>query len=270
MKKSVFISVSALAAMTLVSCAGGNKSNNDNAVITKENVAEEVRDFVYPLPTAFQITDMLNEIGADYMLTLCNDDAAVDKYLTESKRAINLGVYSADVCYASTYNQHQTVMVYMEAIKKLIDDLDMTQAVDPELPSKIENNENNKDELTNLITDSFYDAYDYLNKNERGPVSLLIVAGSWTEGLYLATHISEYTFNNKEMVKIVMSQKEPLMKLVELLNKYKGVENIDNMLADLAPLHAIFSQVDEGGISEQQSENIRTAVEAIRSKAVAY
>lgn len=271
MKKSFILSASALTAMLVFnSCGGNQQKTNDNAVITKENVAEEVRDFVYPLPTAFQITDMLNEIGAEYLITLCNDETAVDKYITESKRAINLGVYSADVCYASTYNQHSTVMIYMESIKKLIDDLDMTQAVDPELPSKIENNENNKEELTSLITDSFYDAYDYLNKNDRGPVSLLIVAGSWTEGLFLATHISEYTFNNKEMVKIVMSQKEPLDKLIELLNKYKGVETIDEMLADLAPVHAVFSQIEEGGISEAQCEQIKNAVEAVRSKAVAY
>lgn len=269
MKKTVVFSATAIAIM-LSSCSCHQQANTDNAVITKQNVAEEVRDFVYPLPTAFQITEMLNEIGADYMITLCNDEGAVDKYITEAKRATNLGVYSADVCYASTYNQHATVMVYMEAIKKMIDDLDMTQAVDPELPTKLENNENNKDELTNLITDSFYDAYDYLNKNDRGPVSLLIVSGSWIEGLFLATHISEYTFNNKEMVKIVLSQKEPLEKLVELLNRYKGVESVDEMLADLEPLHTTFKAIDDNGISESQCESIRVAVEKLRTKVVEY
>ena len=272
MKKSILMSASvAAAALALTACGGSQSNNNDSeAPLTKETVTEEVRDFVYPLPTAFQITDMLNEIGADYMITICNDETSVDKYMTEPKRAINLGIYSADVCYASTYNQHQNVVKYMDVIRKLIDDLDMTQAVDPELPNKIENNENNKDELASLISDSFYDAYEYLNKNDRGPVSLLIVSGSWIEGLFLATHISEYTFNNKEMVKITMSQKEPLDKLVTLLDKYKGNENIDAMRQDLAPLHEIFSHVEEGGISESQCESIKNAVEVIRTKAVEY
>lgn len=271
MKKAVNLSVAILAtALMLDSCSCNQQSNTDNAIITKQNVAEEVREFVYPLPTAFQITEMLNEIGADYMITLCNDESIADKYITEAKRAVNLGVYSADVCYASTYNQHATVMVYMEAIKKMIDDLDMTQAVDPELPTKLENNENNKDELTNLITDSFYDAYEYLNKNNRGPVSLLIVSGSWIEGLFLATHISEYTFNNKEMVKIVMSQKEPLDKLMELLAKYEGIESIDKMVTELTPLHETFKAVDDNGISETQCENIRSTVEKLRTKVVEY
>ena len=121
MKKAVNLSVAILAtALMLDSCSCNQQSNTDNAIITKQNVAEEVREFVYPLPTAFQITEMLNEIGADYMITLCNDESIADKYITEAKRAVNLGVYSADVCYASTYNQHATVMVYMEAIKKNI------------------------------------------------------------------------------------------------------------------------------------------------------
>ncbi len=267
MKKAVTLSAFALTAMLMLdSCSCNQQQNTDETIITKQNVAEEVREFVYPLPTAFQITEMLNDIGADYMITLCNDENAVDKYVTEAKRAVNLGVYSADVCYASTYNQHATVMVYMEAIKKMIDDLDMTQAVDPELPTKLENSENNKDELTNLITDSFYDAYEYLNKNDRGPVSLLIVSGSWIEGLFLATHISEYTFNNKEMVKIVLSQKEPLDKL----NKYQEIESISTMLADLVPLHDIFKDIDDNGISEAQCASIRTSVEELRNKIVEY
>lgn len=271
MKKSIVLSASAIvAAMAMSSCSSKQTNNNSEAPISKEAVAGDVRDFVYPLPTAFQVTDMLNEIGADYMITICNDETAVDKYLTEAKRAVNLGIYSADVCYASTYNQHQNVVKYMDVIRKLIDDLDMTKSVDPELPSKIENNENNKDELSSIITDSFYDSYEYLNKNDRGPVSLLIVSGSWIEGLFLSTHISEYTFNNKEMVKITLTQKEPLEKLMSLLDKYKGNESIDDMRNDLKPLYEIYMSVAENGISEAQCESIRDAVETIRTKAVSY
>lgn len=271
MKKSIVISASAIVAAMAMSACGAKQSSDNNATqISKETVETGVREFVYPLPTAFQVTDMLNEIGADYMVAICNDETAVDKYLTEAKRAINLGVYSADVCYASTYNQHQNVVKYMDVIRKLIDDLDMTKSVDPELPSKIENNENNKEVLSSIITDSFYDSYEYLNKNDRGPVSLLIVSGSWIEGLFLSTHISEYTFNNKEMVKITLTQKEPLEKLASLLDKYKGNESIDEMRNDLKPLIEIYSNIAENGISESQCESIREAVEVIRTKVVSY
>lgn len=269
MKKQLIIAATAFAAASAVSscsCDGGKKDE----IISRQAVEENVREFVYPLPTAFEITEMLNRIEAPYIQFICNEKSNVEKYLTEGKRALNMGVYSADLCYASTYNQQQIVMDYFDVIRKLIDDLYMSRAVDPELPSKIEAAENNKDELTKLISESFYDSYDYLNKNDRGPVALLIVAGSWVEGLYITTHISEDTFNNKEMIKIVMSQREPLMQLVKLLEKYTGNESIDSIRTALAPLYEIYNSITDGGISETQIENIKVAVDAVRSDIISY
>lgn len=260
--------VAAAALMAGCSCNGGQTQE----VISKEEVSQKAYEFTYPLPTAFEITEMLNRIDANYILDICNEQSNADKYLTENKRALNLGIYSADICYASTYNQKQTVMEYMEIVRKLIDELDMTSAVDPELPQKIENSENNKQELTDLITTSFYDSYEYLNKNKRAEVSLLIVTGSWVEGLYLATHISEFTFDNKEMVKIVMSQKEPLYNLMDILSKpeFNGNEIIDSIKAEVKPLYDIYAAVTEGGMSQQQLEGIKAEADKVRTKMVSF
>lgn len=268
MRKSIFIVAAAVSLLAVVSCATDNKRKAE--VISKENVEREVREFVYPLPTAFEVTEMLNRIEAAYMPAICNSLENHDKYMTEAKRAVNLGIYSADLCYANTYNQNAMVKDYMDVVKKLIDELDMTQAIDPELPSKMENNENNKEELTKLISDTFYDSYEYLNQNNRGPVSLLIVSGSWIEGLYISTHISEFTFENKEVVKILLTQKEPLMKLMELLNQYRTDDGILNVKAALTPLYEVYSKVDESSISEEQINNIRSSVAKIRESLVAF
>ena len=255
-------------ALFTASCSG--KSNQQQEVMSRQNVEENVREFVYPLPTAFEVTEMLNRIEAPYILDLCNEQENYEKYLTETKRALNMGIYSTDLCYASTYNQQPLVKTYIDIIRKIIDELDMTSAVDPDLPSKIESNENNKEELTKLISESFYDVYDYLNRNNRGPVSLLIVTGSWVEGLYITTHISEITFENKEMVKIILSQKEPLLKLMELLSKYDGTESIDAVKASLADLHTIYSSVDEGSITEAQIEQIKSNINKVRSEMIQF
>lgn len=270
MKSTLFgATMAMIAAVALTSCSSSN-NNQKQDMMSKQNVEENVREFVYPLPTAFEVTEMLNRIEAAYISVICNEQSAYDKYLTEDKRALNLGIYSADLCYASTYNQQQNVKEYMDVISKLIDALDITKAIDPELPSKIENNENNKDELTSLISESFYDLYDYLNRNDRGPVSLLVVTGSWVEGLFITTHISENTFENKEMVKILLSQKDPLIKLMELLNNYKGNANIDSVIEQLTPLYTTYTSIDDSGITEAQTEDIRNAVDAVRSEIVKY
>lgn len=252
-----------LALITGCQC-GGNKKE----AIKKENIEAEVREFVYPLPTAFEVTELLNRIEASYIIDLSNSPDNVDKYLTEPSKALNLGVYSSDLSYASTYNQQQYIVDYMTASRKLVESLDMTAAVDPELPKKIEQNENNKDELINLITESFYDTYDYLNRNHRAPVSAMIISGSFIEGLYIATNISDNTFNNKEMVKIVMTQKEPFQKLMDLLNNYSDTEYCADIIEDMTPLYTVFQSIEEGGITENQLELIKAEVKNLRAKIV--
>ncbi len=255
------------AAIVATGCTVSGSQDKTN-VMSKQDVEQNVHEFVYPLPTAFEITEMLNRIDAAYILDICNPKENVDKYVTEAKRAVNMGVYSADLCYASTYNQQSNVMDYTQTIRALIDALDMTRAVDPELASKMEDNENNREGMTELISNSFYDSYDYLNRNGRGPVSLMIVAGSWIEGLYIATHISQETFENKEMIKILQSQKEPLVKLVELLGKVEGEPNLSEISADLQPLYKIYTSVDDNSLSEEQMNNIRKEIEIVRAKVV--
>ncbi|MBP5364690.1 MAG: hypothetical protein J6Y82_02040 [Bacteroidales bacterium] len=270
MKTTLFALAAATSVAMLTLSCSGKSSNQQQDVMSRQNVEENVREFVYPLPTAFEVTEMLNRIDAPYILTLCNEQSNYEKYLTEPKKALNMGIYSADLCYASTYNQQQSVKEYIDIIRKLIDGLDITSAVDPDLPNKIESNENNKEGLTQIISESFYDVYDYLNRNDRGPVSLLIVTGSWVEGLYITTHISDNTFENKEMVKIIMSQKDPLVKLMELLGKYQGNESIDNAKALLTPLFEAYQAMEEGSITEAQIQQIKTDVYGIRTEMVKF
>lgn len=263
------VSVVAVCAASMVVAGCTVKgSQNKSGVMSKENVEENVREFVYPLPTAFEVTEMLNRIDAAYILDICNPKENVEKYVTEAKRAFNMGVYSADLCYASTYNQQANVMDYTKAVRSLIDALDMTQAVDPELATKMEDAENNKEAMTELISNSFYDSYDYLNKHGRGPVSLMVVAGSWIEGLYIATHISDDTFDNKEMVKILLSQKEPLEKLVALLDQNTANANIKELRSLLQPLSETYSKLDATSITEESMKTIKEQADAVRGVVV--
>ncbi|TAJ14067.1 hypothetical protein DMA11_06865 [Marinilabiliaceae bacterium JC017] len=269
---SIFLAFSGLLIIALLpSCQGGGKSSSqktESTELKKEKVEKEVREFIYPLPTSFEVTEMLNRIEAAYILSLSNPTGNVEKYLTEKSKGLNLGVYGADLSYASTYNQKQETADYMNASKKLVDELDIAAALTPDIVEKIEQNEDNKDELVKIITNSFYDTYEYLNENGRASVSSLVMAGSWVEALYIATHISEDTFNNKEMVKIVMDQKEPLNKLMEILKGFTDNSDIQWTVELLEPLHTIYNSVEEGGITKEQMEAIAVKVKEARDKIV--
>jgi hypothetical protein len=240
----------------------------DGAVLEKTTVEEKVREFVYPLPTAFEVTEMLNRIGAAYILTLSNPVSNVERYLTEKSKALNLGIYSADLSYASAYNQKQSVIDYMDVSKKLIDALNISGAISQDVIEQVEANQDNKDELVNIITNTFYDTYEYLNQANRGSVSLLVLAGTWVEGLYIVTHITENVYYNKEMVTIIMKQKASLDTLMELMQVAKDDPAVAETISELLPLYNTYLAVENDAITEAQVLFITKEIYRVRNKMV--
>jgi predicted small secreted protein len=271
-KSSIWGITSLLIAMSFVmaSCnTGANKGQKSEAVqIDKAEVENEVREFVYPLPTSFEIVEMLNKIEASYIFELTNSTDNASKYFTEKEKALNLGIYGGDLSYASTYNQKQETLNFMDASRALLEGLDLQGAVSEDLPEQIEANEDNKEVLVELITNSFYDTYDFLQRNNRAPVSALVMAGAWVEGLYIATHISEETFNNKEMIEIVLKQKDPLVKLMEILSDYKTEASVAETIDDLSELASIYASIETTAITQEQMTQIAEESLKVRSKFV--
>lgn len=252
------------------SCNSGSKQSQttDAVQIEKAEVENEVREFVYPLPTSYEIVEMLNKIEAAYIFDLSNSPQNASKYITEKQQALNLGVYGGDLSYASTYNQKQETIDFIDASKTLLDGLDLQAAVSEDLPDQIEANEDNKEALVELITDSFYDTYDFLQRNNRAPVSALVMSGAWVEGLYIATHISEETFNSKEMIEIVLKQKDPLVKLMEILSDYKDDQSVAETIEDLSTMANIYAGIESNAITQEQMIQIAQESLKIRNKFV--
>ncbi len=211
---------------------------------------------------------MINEIEASYIIGLSNDTENVDKYFTNKDQAINLGVYSADLSYASTYNMKQDVMSYMEASENLIVELGITGAFSVEFVDEVEANIDDKEVLVELITGSFYDTYEYLVKNNREDLSLLVLAGTWIESLYISCNISETVYNNPKLVTVILHQKTSLNDLLDLLNPYKDHENIKAVLADLEPIKAVYDGIDETGITEKQLTSIIEQISNTRNRII--
>lgn len=271
-KTKSILSILIIALLAVSACKMGRKSpttasSQPAESLKKEQVEQDVREFIYPLPSSFEVTEMLNRIGAAYILNLSNPTENVKKYLTEKSKALNLGIYSTDLSYASTYNQKQTTTDYMNVSKILIDALNISAAIDPDIVSKVDANQDDKEALIDIITDTFYDTYEHLNKNGRSAISMLVVAGSWIEGLYIITHISEDTYNNKEMVKLVMDQKNSLNKLIELLDVTENDPAIAELLKQLQPIQTIYNSID-GAITEKQLNGITSEIARVRAAVI--
>lgn len=244
------------------------KAKTEKEAISKEEIKKDIEEVVYPLPSTFEITKTLNEIGASFIISLSNETENADNYVTEEKQALNLGVYSADLSYATTYNMKQYTMSYMDVSKKLIKELGITGAYKPEFVKEVKNNLDQKRKLTKLITNSFYDTYEYMNKNGKEELSLLVVSGSWIEAMYITTHISENTYHNKKIVDLIADQESTLKKLLNILEPYKSRESIKNIIDQLKPIKKVYDNREGKDFTQEQVLTIKEKIGEVRANLV--
>ena len=245
-----------------------DKETDKKEKISKKEVQKQVEEIVYPIPSTYEITDKLNEIGAGFIIGISNDVENVDKYVTEDKQAMNMGIYSADLSYASTYGMKQYTMDYMDVTKKLIQELGISGAFSVDFYDKIQENLDNKDKLTKLISDSFYDTYKYMYKKEKEELAMLVVAGSWVEAMYITTHISETTYHNKEIVQLIENQEKTLKDLLEAIKPYKENASIKEIIEGLKPIEATYKNLDKDGFNKKQVMKIQNKIGELRNNLI--
>jgi len=233
--------------------------------LSEKEVKKEVRDVVYPIPNSYRITNTLNEIGASFIIGISNEFENVDKYVTEEKQALNLGVYSTDITYTSTYNMKQYTMNYMDVNKKLVKELGITGAFTPDFFEQVQANFDNKEKLSELISNSFYDTYEHMVKKGKDELALMVVAGSWIEAMYITTHISENTYHNKQVVDLIAEQENTLNKLFEILKPHKEDETIKKILDGLQPIKNVYDNRKETGFTEEQVKTIQEEIATLRN-----
>lgn len=252
-------------AIILGSCSGNkNKTGSDSidTVADKASLVKEV--FQYPIPTSFEVTNMLIDAKAPFILLLCNPAENVSKYITQSQKAVNLGIYGADLCYSSTYNQSQETMAYLNASKKLIEDLSISTTFNNNLVQRIESNLQNKDSLIAIISDSFYDTYNYLMQNKQDKVSVLIMSGSWVEALYISTQISMNAKKDEKLVAIVASHMNALNKLNEILAPLKDDNEVAPIYKSILDIKTLFDSYNTKKLSEKQVAELNNLVTKVR------
>ncbi len=247
----------------LTSSCGGRQEGESRAITDNKERPEMVQSSVegledYPIPTSVEVVEMLQRAGAPYILGISNSASNVDRYFTEKKKALNLGVYGADLSYAGTYEMNQEIMKYLQVCKRLIDELNISTSFNQGFVQRVERNLENKDSLINIVSESFYDTYVFLTDNQRDDLALLVMTGSWIEGIYLTSQIAIGARDNSEITDIILRQSDPLERLLALLDEHEDDELVNSLFIELTDIHEF--------INSQQSPMSSTALDSFSEK----
>ena len=268
--KTKYLNLTLIIASFFIASCGGSSSDNSANEEKKEEIESFVqKEFTYPLPTSFEISKMLSDANTSYSPDVVNDISKVDEYVTTWQKAVNLGIYGADLSYAATFEKTQETIDYLEASKKLIDELNITSAFNATMAERIESNIENIDSLILIVTESFYDTYNYLNQNGEEKTSILVIAGSVFEGLYITCNLIENSENKADLMKVLAAQRTQVIKLVELMESHQDDKNVSRVLPNLRYIKLVYDQLGEStDMTEGQFGDISKSVKEMRQEMV--
>ncbi len=201
---------------------------------------------VFLLPAPLQVASVLKLEDYKYSEKILETTkAASADYKVEYLKALNLGIYSIDMGYTAVYSDHSNMMKYASKIQGLMSDLNIRSSVRSNTVERVKNNVANKDSLYLIILESYRDAHDYFKFNEREDVGLMILAGSFVEGLYIATSLAKDQ-QGKELMGLIAQHKTFLQNISLLLKKYPEQKDIQKIISKMDDLEKAFKGIDTG------------------------
>ncbi len=233
--------------MLVFGCSdSGNKSGESDSSgdPVSEYKLDKAKEILYMIPSPIEVVSLLKKAGAEYKGEILNPADNVSKYQTTRAKAINLGIYGTDINYASLFDQTQETLFYVKCAKTLANNLGVMNAFDKETLDRIEGNIENRDSMTTIMSDTYWEADTYLKENERANISALVITGGWIEGLHIATKIAEMKPENGKLVNRIAEQKYSLNNLVLLINTYGQYPDIKYVPNELVEIKSIYDKLE--------------------------
>ncbi|MBL4709318.1 MAG: hypothetical protein JKY48_12855 [Flavobacteriales bacterium] len=244
------IGLATVVSMMLFSCTEESKRGN-KADTTKESKKEEKKNSnlfeisgkVFSIPSPIQTAFMLKNTGAAYSSELLNSTASVASYSTTDRKALNLGIFGADMGYATIYDQTQDAISYMAVTKRLSSELGITNIFNEDMLTRFEANLGDQDSLLALVSDAFKSVDSYLKTNKQEDISVMILAGGWIETLHFATNLAK-TNDDPAIKNRIGEQKITIKNLINLLLPYQEKPAIATVMNKLNELKDIYNGIE--------------------------
>ena len=268
----IFLLLFLMLGMILTGCNLGKKSEGEGSgdfeasgaldAETQEQLNTAKRIF-YSLPSPLETAMLIKNAGAAYNEELMNPVSNSSRYITSKSKALNLGIYSTDLSYASLFDQSQATLDYIGAAKEMADGLNILDAIDEETVTQLEEQINNRDAIIDIISETLMNSSAFLKENDLEGTASVVLVGGWVEGLYIATNlVNENDLDDNKLVERIVDQKLSLDIMVNLLESSPEDADAQAVLEDVKALKTIFDKItiDQGEVTavEDPETNVTT------------
>jgi hypothetical protein len=187
---------------------------------------------------------LLKKSGVGYNSSIINSPSNITRYNSIYQKALNLGIYGADLGYTNIYEKNTEGIRYLSSIKGLANELNIGQFFDIGTIGKLAANSNNLDSLLLITTQNFNSISHYLQSQNRANLSVLLLVGGWIEAMEIICHAAAHNLENRELSDRIGEQKIILEQMTLLLSFYQQDANMASLYNDLQQLKAVFDGID--------------------------
>jgi hypothetical protein len=236
----------------VLSSCGGNNNGKDkldvNSLLEEQaanNIeipAESMRAIIESIPSPIEIGMIIKNSGNGFDESLLNSQDNSSLYNSDKEKALSIGIYSGDLGYINIYEKPFLTVNYLGTIKKLADDISIGQFFDLDLIKRLASNNEKMDSLIFLTTSNFNKVDAFLRTQKRTNMSILMVTGTWIEGLYIATK-NYQAGENQQIMEWIGNQKVIIDQLVLGLSAFKNDPYFTRLSADLNELKEVYNNI---------------------------
>jgi hypothetical protein len=195
------------------------------------------------IPSPLEMSALIKETGARYNKSFLSKPESYSKFNNSYSRALNLGIYGADLGYSNLYEENQQCILYVGAIKELSDELRIDQFFNFKLIERLAD-ERNLDSLLLISTQSYNEVNKYFQEEQRSGLSILLLVGGWVEALYISCEVAAETPSNKPLIEKIGEQKIVIQSLIQLVGYFsESDENFAKLNLQLTELSKIYDSV---------------------------
>jgi len=254
--------------MLLSNCKSDN-GKSDTDTLKKDSITTHVSqtETFYSMPSPSDIAALLvDNTEMTFNKSFLNAPANAEKYNTDLKLALNLGIYTADLSYASYFEQMQISQEYFGVTKKMSEQLGITNAIGENHIKLISEKKLTKEAMTKIINETFMNADAYLQENDRRDVMTTILYGGWIEALYLATGNTNGSHTAKPDLTLRITDQAIVLEILEKLFETAKDENVKALQTDLAKVKENFAKINE----KMNAENFKAFCDIIKELRTKY
>ncbi|MGB0390260.1 MAG: hypothetical protein ACPGD5_01740 [Salibacteraceae bacterium] len=207
MIRAIFTSL-IVVSLLFSSCSSDSATSNE--VSNTEEIAEEaIEDFenyrlklnlidshVLEFPSPVELAANYKNTGMKFIPGITNPAQNMFKYETQTKKALNFGVYSADLSYCILNDMGQCASEYLVAMQAMSHDIGLSEILKYELVATgFSESLGNRDSLVEILNSIQSDLDATLRKNGIQDKAILFYTGAWVESAFIAFN-AQKTYTN--------------------------------------------------------------------------